>query len=420
MAQLYVNTVTASSFRWSIQSLGSVFTSTNYSSVGISTRSFTSGTSTRPSVLTYTQDYTGTTSTNTTTFYHNLSAGTHTLYGFASSGGKYYSCGSVTITVPSSDTIAPTIGNVIIDVPSHGYVNTTTFTANITVTDNVSVANVTCVFNGKVYTYGSKSGSTYYFRLDTPTSGATRTLKFTATDTSGNSRSSSSSVWCCYDATPPTFSYVEAISKDGGIQVGCTVSDTLSGTDRVYYRISTASTSTTAPEESAFSNLVTLSSSDNHYVYTQDANGNNLIVGKKYWIQFTALDRAGNYSNKKYVACTVKATKPGIWTWDENELNAFNKKEGYGTNSLTWQRWNEFVVRVAEFARWKIGEDYTKFDLGNALMTANDKVLTANRFNKVRYAIGSMNATGIEAVNKGDFVFGWYFITLSDKLNGIT
>ena len=64
MAQLYVNTVTATSFRWSVTGLGSSFTSSNYSSVGISTNRAT-GTSTRPNVLTYTQNYTVTTSKNT-------------------------------------------------------------------------------------------------------------------------------------------------------------------------------------------------------------------------------------------------------------------------------------------------------------------------------------------------------------------
>ena len=420
MAQLYVNTVTASSFRWSVTGLGSSFTSSNYSSVGISTSYFTSGTTTRPNVLTYTQSYTGTTSTNTTTFYHSLSAGTHTLYGFASSGGKYYSCGSVTITVPSSDSTAPSIGTLTVDVPSHGYVNTTTFTASAVVTDNVGVSNVTCTFNGSTYSYGSKSGSTYYFRLNTPTSGATRTLTFKATDSAGNSNSKSTSIWCCYDGTAPTISYIEAVSVGTTIKVGLTASDSLSGVGEVTYRISPPSSS--QPSESYFGNLKSIDVSNgvsNSHTYYSDANGNNLSYGKTYWVQYTVKDRAGNYSAKKYASCVVQYTKPSPWTWTEAELNAF--QNGKSISTLTWQRWNAFVDNVIAMAKWKVGEGYTQYDLANARMTQDDKVLTANRFNLVRGAIGGMNSSGsgISVVSKGDKGMGWYFTQLRDRLNGI-
>ena len=112
MAQLYINSVTPTTFKWSVHELGSAFTSSNYSSIGISKSYFTSGTTTRPNVLTYTQNYNGHNYTNTETCTHYLSSGTYTLYGFTSVGGKYYSCGSVTITVPSSDSTPPTINNI--------------------------------------------------------------------------------------------------------------------------------------------------------------------------------------------------------------------------------------------------------------------------------------------------------------------
>lgn len=420
MAQLYVNTVTASSFRWSVTGLGSNFTSSNYSSIGISTSYFTSGTTTRPNVLTYTQSYTGTTSTNTTTFYHGLSAGTYTLYGFASSGGKYYSCGSVTITVPSSDSTAPTIGTITVDIPSHGYVNTTTFTANVSVTDNVGVSNVTCTFNGSTYSYGSKSGSIYYFRLNTPTSGATRTISFKAYDSAGNTNSKSTSVWCCYDGTAPTISYIEATSTGTAIKVGLTASDSLSGVAEVTYRIS--SPSSTQPSESSFGNLKSIDVSNgtsSYHTYYSDGSGNSLSYGSTYWIQYTVKDRAGNYSAKKYASCIVSYTKPSAWTWTQNELSAF--QNGGNVSVLTWQRWNAFVDNVVAMAKWKVGENYTQYDLANARMSADSKILTANRFNLVRYAIGSMNSSGsgISAVAKGDKVLGWYFTQLRDRLNGI-
>ena len=420
MAQLYINTVTASSFKWSVQNLSSDFTSSNYSSIGISTSSFTNGTTTRPNVLTYTQDYTGITSTNTTTFYHTLSAGTHTLYGFTSSSGRYYSCGSITITVPSSDIVSPTIGNITIDLPSHGFVNTTTFTANVSVTDNVSVSDVICSFDGLHYSYGSKGGSVYYFRLNTPVSGSTRTITFTAYDNEGNSESKSTSIWCCYDATPPTISYIEAKSLGNTIKVGLSASDSLSGVAEVVYRISPPSDS--QPNESLFGNLKSIDVSSgisNSHTYYSDANGNTLSYGNKYWVQYTVKDRAGNYSSKKYASCIVSYTKPDTWAWSQNELNAFQNKGDI--SALTWERWNDFVDNIVAMAKWKIGENYTQYDLANAKMSQESKVLTANRFNLVRNAIGSMNSSGsgISVVSKGDKVMGWYFTQLRDRLNGV-
>lgn len=418
MAQLWVNTVTATSFRWSITDLGNSFTSSNYSSVGISTNSFSSGTSTRPNVLTYTQDYTGTTSTNSITFDHSLSAGTHTLYGFTSSGGKYYSCGSVTITVPGSDSTPPALSNIKVDIPSHGYTNATTFTANVIATDNIGITNVVCNFNGTDYNYGSKSGDTYYFRINTPTSGATRTIKFTAYDSSGNSKSISTSIWCCYDGTAPTISYIEAVESNGGIKVGLTAGDDMSGVEEIIYKISSASDS--QPSESSFGNVIYASPTDNSYTYTSDANNNPLVSGSKYWIQFTVKDKAGNYSSKKYASCLVSSSKPSQWSWTQAEVNAFENNGAIST--LTWQRWNAFVDNVIAVAKWKIGDSYTQYNLANAKMSADSKVLTANRFNLVRNAIGGMNSqgSGISVVKSGDRVMGWYFTQLRDRLNGIT
>jgi hypothetical protein len=52
-------------------------------------------------------------------------------------------------------------------------------------------------------------------------------------------------------------------------------------------------------------------------------------------------------------------------------------------------------------------------------MSDSSKILTAERFNIVKNAIGSMNPTGISDREKGDFVLGSYFITLSLKLSEI-
>lgn len=50
-------------------------------------------------------------------------------------------------------------------------------------------------------------------------------------------------------------------------------------------------------------------------------------------------------------------------------------------------------------------------------MSSSDKALTARRFNSLRYNIGSYYPTGINEVSRGDTVYGWYFITITNSLN---
>ena len=50
-------------------------------------------------------------------------------------------------------------------------------------------------------------------------------------------------------------------------------------------------------------------------------------------------------------------------------------------------------------------------------MTEDDKVLTAARFNSVRYNIERYVDTGLLTVYTGDLVYGWYFEWLTDALN---
>lgn len=111
--------------------------------------------------------------------------------------------------------------------------------------------------------------------------------------------------------------------------------------------------------------------------------------------------------------------KPPAWKWNETERNAFNKVSGYYVTDLTWTRWNEFVEHVKKVVTWYYGSSSSKPSLTGASMTSTDRVLTAYRFNKVRFAIGSMNATGISEVYPGWTVYGDYFITLEDRVNNI-
>ena len=129
------------------------------------------------------------------------------------------------------------------------------------------------------------------------------------------------------------------------------------------------------------------------------------------------MDRAGNYQ-KTIMSVVFSYAKPSAWSWTTEELNAFNNKGKFST--LTWQRWNAFCDYVLQLTSWYYSDDTDTYNLAGAKVSADDKILTATRFNLVKNAIGSMNATGISNVSKGDPVLGSYFITLATKANGVT
>ena len=142
--------------------------------------------------------------------------------------------------------------------------------------------------------------------------------------------------------------------------------------------------------------------------YYADARSYLNISGTTIW---------SNYSNRITIRTT--SNRPTNWSWTITELNAFNN---HGlTTTLTYTRWNAFIDKVQEFINYY----NTKYGTGvpsvtQYKMTSSNKILTATAFNNIRFSIGSMNPTGISNISTGDTVYGSYFTTLSNKLNGIS
>ena len=116
-----------------------------------------------------------------------------------------------------------------------------------------------------------------------------------------------------------------------------------------------------------------------------------------------------------YYATTLSVE---LWSWTTTELNAFNNN-GL-TTVLTYQRWNAFVDKIYEVSNndwWISSTDGATLSYSATKMTSTDRILTAERFNSVRYNIGARKPTGISRVYKDDDVLGSYFITLGNKLN---
>ena len=117
-----------------------------------------------------------------------------------------------------------------------------------------------------------------------------------------------------------------------------------------------------------------------------------------------------------YTDAATESAPVEPWYWNTVELNAFN---GHGNFSvLTALRWNDFCDRInatciAASGSWIT--DYTT--LSGAKASSSGVALTALMFNSARYNIGARVSTGIAEVSTGDTIYGWYFITLQDKLN---
>ena len=199
----------------------------------------------------------------------------------------------------------------------------------------------------------------------------------------------------------------------GGIRAGANASDTAgaSGVDYIYFKISSKNSSTN------FSNAIGVEGDTVHHTFTADKNGYAFELGATYYVEITAKDIAGNYSSKTLVKVVPTLERPANWNWNDYERNAFENRGAIST--LTWQRWNAFLDNVKGTASWYHNNASDVYGVEKAKMSDNSKILTAERFNIVKNAIGSMNPTGISDRKKGDFVLGSYFITLSQKLSEI-
>lgn len=160
--------------------------------------------------------------------------------------------------------------------------------------------------------------------------------------------------------------------------------------------------------------------------YSPSDTFNNLQPNTQYGFRCRARDYNYNYEVSDwsgYTYLTTSKSRPTNWSWNTAERNAFNNHGAVTT--LTWDRWNSFVDKIVEFRNYKGLTEYvtvggTSYHITNAKVSSSDKTLTALKFNIARTAIGNMNSTGITDRVKGDIVYGSYFITLEDKLKGIT
>ncbi len=163
---------------------------------------------------------------------------------------------------------------------------------------------------------------------------------------------------------------------------------------------------------------------------------NGLSPGTTYWwtavlgygssaSQVTWLD---DYTDSGSFETEPEAISIDPWSWTSSNGNAtasqtraaYNAVSGNGsTSNLSYLVWNDMCDKVKEILDATGDSWSTVYASYNATrMSAYDKTLTAARFNALRQNIGSRYSTGIYEVSPGDTVYGRYFTTLADCING--
>lgn len=117
------------------------------------------------------------------------------------------------------------------------------------------------------------------------------------------------------------------------------------------------------------------------------------------------------------------------WTWsgsnglasaqDTNNLYRFLTGQiPYASNLFSYLVWNDLVNKIYEMCQ-AVGYSWNSqyASLSATLMTSNDRIMTATRFNSALINIGSHYATGLQFQSAGNPIYGSYFTTLASKLN---
>ena len=124
-----------------------------------------------------------------------------------------------------------------------------------------------------------------------------------------------------------------------------------------------------------------------------------------------------------------RSEKPRIdkWSWTSSNGNSSSSetRNAYSAvcnngkvSNFSYLVWNDMVDKVREVLEAKNLTWNDRFASYSATkMSYGSRVLTATRFNSLRYNIGLHYSTGISNVYTGDTVYGWYFTTLTYCIN---
>lgn len=152
-----------------------------------------------------------------------------------------------------------------------------------------------------------------------------------------------------------------------------------------------------------------------------------LSPGTSYSIRASV--KAPNWENAIdfYLTASTENRSVSYWSWTSSNggataaqtQSAYTAVTGNGkTTDFSYLVWNDMVDKVksvldAKGFYWN--STYASYDATK--MSYSDRAMTATRFNSLQYNIGLHFPHPINAVSKGDTVYGWYFTTLTEYIN---
>ena len=152
-----------------------------------------------------------------------------------------------------------------------------------------------------------------------------------------------------------------------------------------------------------------------------------LKPGTRYSVSIEAEDLVTGWSNSWSTRVTTDKIVVAAWNWNASNGDAsaaLTKAAKYAVDhkgslsDFSYKVWNDMCKKVLDIenaAGLKWNPKYAEYL--DTKMSSTDKVLTADRFNSLRYNIGRSYSTGIDEVNSGWPVLGSYFVTLTDCMN---
>ena len=152
-----------------------------------------------------------------------------------------------------------------------------------------------------------------------------------------------------------------------------------------------------------------------------------LKPGTRYSVSIEAEDLVTGWSNSWSDRVTTDKILVSAWSWSSSNgtASASQTKAAYtaltnngSTSDFSYLVWNDMCSKVIEIENAAGLTWSTKYaSYADTKMSSSDKVLTATRFNSLRYNIGRSYSTGINEVTSGDTVYAWYFTTLARCMN---
>lgn len=152
-----------------------------------------------------------------------------------------------------------------------------------------------------------------------------------------------------------------------------------------------------------------------------------LKPGTRYSVSIEAEDLVTGWSNSWSDRVATDKILVSAWSWSSSNgtASASQTKAAYtaltnngSTSDFSYLVWNDMCSKVIEIENAAGLTWSTKYaSYADTKMSSSDKVLTATRFNSLRYNIGRSYSTGINEVASGDAVYAWYFTTLARCMN---